>query len=75
MNVALNEISETALDLSLEHKAVLDEILAENKDKPGATMVVLTLTQEKLGYVSSAMQRYLSKALGVPLSHLYGVLG
>ena len=74
MSVALTEVSEEVLELSSEHKAVLDEILAENKDKPGSTMVVLTLTQEQLGYVSPAMQRYLAKSLNVPLSHLYGVL-
>jgi NADH:ubiquinone oxidoreductase subunit E len=74
MSVALTEVSEKVLELSSEHKVVLDEILAENKDKPGATMVVLTLTQERLGYVSPAMQKYLAKALDVPLSHLYGVL-
>jgi NADH:ubiquinone oxidoreductase subunit E len=60
--------------LDPEQKTVIDAILADNKDRPGATMVVLTLTQEQLGYVSPAMQRYISKALGVPLSHIYGVL-
>jgi NADH:ubiquinone oxidoreductase subunit E len=62
------------VELDPEHKAVIDKILAENKDRPGATMVVLTLTQEQLGYVSSAMQHYISDELGVPLSHIYGVL-
>ncbi len=61
-------------ELTLEQKAVLDEILAENRDKPGATMLVLTLTQERLGYVSQTMQQYLSREMRVPLSHLYGVL-
>lgn len=65
--------AETAL-LSPEETEVLDAILAENQDTPGATMVVLTLTQERLGYVSPAAQSYISKALGVPLSHIYGVL-
>ncbi len=61
-------------ELTLEQKAVLDEILAENRDKPGATMLVLTLTQERLGYVSQTMQQYLSREMRVPLSHLYAVL-
>ena len=73
MSVAVNEAS-AITELSPEHKIVLDEILAENKDRPGATMVVLTLTQERLGFVSAAMQRYLAKELGISLSHLYGVL-
>ena len=74
MSVAQDTVSTDLLTLSPEHKAVLDEILAENKDQLGATMVVLTLTQERLGYISPAMQRYIAKALDVPLSHLYGVL-
>ena len=74
MSVAPEVASEDALALSPEHKSVLDAILAENKDRPGATMVVLTLTQEQIGYISPPMQRYIAKALDVPLSHLYGVL-
>ena len=74
MSVAPEVASEDALALSPEHKSVLDTILAENKDRPGATMVVLTLTQEQIGYISPPMQRYIAKALDVPLSHLYGVL-
>jgi NADH:ubiquinone oxidoreductase subunit E len=62
------------MELAPEYKTVLDEILADNKGKPGATMLVLTLTQERLGHVSPAMQRYLAGELDVPLSHLYGVL-
>jgi len=74
MSIATEQAPSAVLDVTPEEKAVLDQILAENKDKPGATMVVLTLTQEKLGYVSPAMQRYLARELGVPLSHIYGVL-
>jgi len=62
------------LELSEEQKETLDRILDENRDRPGSTMVVLTLTQERLGYVSPPMQRYIAEALGVPLSHIYGVL-
>jgi NADH:ubiquinone oxidoreductase subunit E len=60
--------------LDAEHKATLDEILAENRGKPGSTMVVLTLAQERIGYISPAMQHYISEQLEIPLSHLYGVL-
>ncbi len=73
MSVAVNEISAGAA-LAPEQQVVLDEILNENKDRPGATMLVLTLVQERLGFVSSAMQQYISKTLNVPLSHIYGVL-
>ncbi len=62
------------VSLAPEDKAQIDAILTENKDQPGATMLVLTLVQESLGYISSAMQAYIAQELDVPLSHLYGVL-
>jgi len=74
MSLATETVAAAVTDLPDEQKAVLDKIVAENWDRPGATMVVLTLTQEQLGYVSPAMQQYLAKALAVPLSHIYGVL-
>lgn len=74
MTIATEQVSSTTLELSEDEKQVLDRILDENRDRPGSTMVVLTLTQERLGYVSPPMQRYISAELGVPLSHIYGVL-
>ncbi len=74
MTIATEQVSSTTLELSEEQKETLDRILDENRDRPGSTMVVLTLTQERLGYVSPPMQRYIAEALGVPLSHIYGVL-
>ncbi len=62
------------LVLTPEEKQKIDAILAENRNRPGATMLVLTLVQEAVGYVSLPMQEYIANALGVPLSHLYGVL-
>ncbi|MGC9521361.1 MAG: NADH-quinone oxidoreductase subunit NuoE [Anaerolineae bacterium] len=69
-----SSVQPSAGDLSPEEKEALDQILAENQDRPGSTMVVLTLVQERLGYISPAMQRYIAEALDVPLSHIYGVL-
>lgn len=60
--------------LAPEDKDQIDTILTANKDRPGATMLVLTLVQEELGYISPAMQAYIAQELDVPLSHLYGVL-
>ncbi|MDY0018415.1 MAG: NADH-quinone oxidoreductase subunit NuoE [Anaerolineae bacterium] len=62
------------LVLTPEEKQKIDTILVENRNRPGATMLVLTLVQEAVGYVSLPMQEYIANALGVPLSHLYGVL-
>jgi NADH:ubiquinone oxidoreductase subunit E len=60
--------------LKPEIKEKLDEILEANRDRPGATMLVLTLAQEEIGYISTPMQEYIAEKLEVPLSHLYGVL-
>ncbi len=60
--------------LKPEIKEKLDEILEANRDRPGATMLVLTLAQEEIGYISRPMQEYIAEELEVPLSHLYGVL-
>ncbi|MCU0519214.1 MAG: NADH-quinone oxidoreductase subunit NuoE [Anaerolineae bacterium] len=74
MTLATERATPTILELSSEEKVELDRILEENRGRPGATMVVLTLTQERLGYVSPPMQRYIADSMGIPLSHIYGVL-
>jgi NADH-quinone oxidoreductase subunit E len=74
MSVVVEETTQEIQGLTPEHREILDQILAENADRPGATMVVLTLAQEQLGFVSPEMQTYLADALDVPLSHIYGVL-
>jgi NADH:ubiquinone oxidoreductase subunit E len=74
MSVAIEETSQEIQSLSPEHRDVLDQLLKEHRDQPGATMVMLTRTQEELGFVSPAMQTYIADALDVPLSHIYGVL-
>lgn len=71
-NVAL--ATETVLEMTPEEKSQIDEVLTENKDRPGATMLVLTLVQERVGYISMPMQAYIAESLNVPLSHIYGVL-
>ncbi len=76
MSVNPNMDLTTVVDVTLtpEEKNAMDEVLSANRDRPGATMLVLTLVQEKVGYISPPMQAYIAKALGVPLSHIYGVL-
>lgn len=74
MSEGMEATSGDVIAVSSEEQAILDQILEEHRDQPGSTMVVLTLAQEQLGYISPPMQRYISKALEVPLSHIYGVL-
>ena len=55
-------------------KAVIDEILATNRQRPGATMVVLNELQRRVGHVSPPMQQYVARQLRVPLSTVHGVV-
>jgi NADH-quinone oxidoreductase subunit E len=57
-----------------EKKKIIDQILMDNKDVPGATMVVLNELQSQIGYVSKPMQEYSAKVLGVPVSNIHGVI-
>jgi NADH:ubiquinone oxidoreductase subunit E len=55
-------------------RAVIDAVLADNRQRPGATMVVLNELQARLGYVSPSMQQYVARQLQVPLSAVHGVV-
>jgi NADH:ubiquinone oxidoreductase subunit E len=57
-----------------EKRAVIDRIIAENKDKPGATMLVLNELQSEIGYITDAMQSYVAKELKVPVGAVHGVV-
>ena len=57
-----------------EKKKIIDTILEENKDLNGATMVVLNLIQEKIGFISKPIQAYVAENLGVPISKVHGVV-
>lgn len=55
-------------------KSVIDQIIDENKSRPGATMVVLNELQAKIGFISDAMQDYVAERLQVPISRVHGVV-
>jgi len=57
-----------------KQRAAIDQILEENKDLPGATMVVLNRLQEAIGFISPAMQVYVADKLGEPVSRVHGVV-
>ncbi len=57
-----------------EQRAMIDQILEENKSLVGATMVVLNELQEKIGFISPAMQAYVAEKLGEPISRIHGVV-
>ncbi len=55
-------------------KVIIDQILADNHDRQGATMVVLNELQKQIGFVSEAMQAYVARELKVPVSSVHGVV-
>jgi NADH:ubiquinone oxidoreductase subunit E len=57
-----------------EKKILIDQILEENKDLPGALMVVLNELQNRVGFISAPMQQYVATKLHVPASSVHGVV-
>lgn len=57
-----------------EKRAIIDQILADNKDRPGGLMVILNEVQSQIGFVSEAMQLYIANRLHVPVSTVHGVV-
>lgn len=72
METNLTEITQESL--SAETLAQLDQIIAANKQRQGALMVVLNEAQGKVGYVSPVMQNYIARELHVPVSAVHGVV-
>jgi len=53
---------------------VIDEIINSNRDRPGATMVILNEVQGRIGFVSEPMQAYIAQEMKIPLSTVHGVI-
>ena len=58
----------------VEQKEVIDQAIAENKERPGAVMLVLNEVQGKIGHVSPSMQAYIAQNLNLPLGQVHGVV-
>jgi NADH:ubiquinone oxidoreductase subunit E len=57
-----------------EKRALIDQVLDENKDRPGGLMVILNELQSQIGFISEAMQLYVANRLHVPASTVHGVV-
>ena len=57
-----------------EKKLLIDNAIKENKERPGAVMLVLNEVQGKIGHVSPLMQAYIARQLNVPLGQVHGVV-
>jgi NADH:ubiquinone oxidoreductase subunit E len=70
----LENIANTDPLMISEQRAIIDQVLAENKNLPGATMVVLNELQSQIGFISVPMQGYVAQKLRVPMSEINGVV-
>ena len=61
-------------DLRPEVMAKVDEIIDAHKGKPGCLIPVLEECQGVTGYLPVELQEYISKALNIPGSNIYGVV-
>lgn len=57
-----------------EQRAIIEAVLAEHGQRPGANMVVLNELQSRIGHISPPMQAYVARRLQVPLSAVHGVV-
>jgi NADH-quinone oxidoreductase subunit E len=74
MNHVLKEIPAKDPLHTVEQKSIIDQAIAENKDRPGAVMLVLNDVQGRIGHVSPSMQAYIARGLNVPFGQVHGVV-
>ena len=74
MTQLLKEIPATDPLSIAEQKLIIDTAITENKERPGAVMLVLNEVQGKIGHVSPPMQVYIAHKLNVPLGQVHGVV-
>ena len=55
-------------------RALIDQVLEENKTLRGAPMVILNELQSRIGFISAPMERYVARKLRVPISSVHGVV-
>jgi len=70
----LEDVSEKDPIRIPEQKAVIDQIINDNRSLPGSTMVILNELQNRIGFVSEPMQAYVARELKVPVSTVHGVV-
>lgn len=72
--ICLKEVPHNDPLKSVNQKAIIDQAIVENKERPGAVMLVLNEVQGKIGHVSPFMQAYIARSLNVPLGQVHGVV-
>jgi NADH-quinone oxidoreductase subunit E len=57
-----------------EQRKLIDQILEDNRNRPGAAMVVLNELQNQIGFITEPMQVYVAQDLDVPIGSIHGVV-
>ena len=57
-----------------EKLTIINQIIADNRRLPGATMVVLNELQSQIGFISEPMQVYVARKMRIPISTVHGVV-
>lgn len=57
-----------------EKKALVDQIVDENKHFAGAVMIVLNEIQSRIGFITPGMQEYVAHRMKVPVGAIHGVV-
>ncbi|NMC55518.1 MAG: NAD(P)H-dependent oxidoreductase subunit E [Chloroflexi bacterium] len=74
MAFTLEKIPETDPLADPKRKVIIDQIIDQNKDLPGNTMVVLNELQSQIGFISEPMQHYVATRFHIPVSVIHGVV-
>ncbi len=74
MTRLLTEIPATDPLKAEDLKPLIDKAIVENKNRPGAVMLVLNEVQSNIGHISPCMQAYIAQNLNVPLGQVHGVV-
>jgi len=74
MTRLLKDVPENDPLKAADQKNMIDRAIAENRERPGAVMLVLNEVQRKIGHVSPSMQAYIARNLNVPLGQVHGVV-
>ena len=57
-----------------EKRELIDQIIEKNRHLKGATMVILNELQNRIGFITPAMQAYTARKLDVPMGAIHGVV-
>ncbi|MBW2649116.1 MAG: NAD(P)H-dependent oxidoreductase subunit E [Deltaproteobacteria bacterium] len=68
------EYDELLKEFSQEQIKELDGIIEKHRGQPGGLIPVLERAQELLGFLPVPVQKRVGRKLGIPFSHVYGVV-